>query len=357
MKNTFRELLEEEIESNRNNDFPPEPIRDAVKTKSSLKAKLLKFVFTLRGQLKKTPEIEEYFSRFDNLFGLLADSHSKDLLIKLVAFRKLGQKKYRLPRFYDRFHENVDDLKKHIDYATTVKVEPNRWVMGLANIKPLGFDISLYSTPIGIYVDFVLQQYRYKNGNTEIKANEGDVVLDLGGFTGDTALYFSHLVGATGKVFSFEFIPSNLKILEKNLSLNNHLSSNIKVVKRPVWIKPGLKIYFTDKGPASRLKTAKPLKFDGMCESVSIDDFVRSEKLEKVDFIKMDIEGAELPALKGAESTIRRFKPNLAIAVYHSLDDFVNIPAFIDSLDLKYRFYLDHFTTGKNETILYCTQN
>ena len=46
----------------------------------------------------------------------------------------------------------------------------------------------------------------------------------------------------------------------------------------------------------------------------------------------MDIEGAELPALKGAERSIKRYRPNLAISIYHSLDDFLDIPEYINSL-------------------------
>jgi hypothetical protein len=73
----------------------------------------------------------------------------------------------------------------------------------------------------------------------------------------------------------------------------------------------------------------------------------------RIDFIKMDIEGAELPALKGAVKTIRKFKPKLAIAIYHSWDDFTGLPAFINSLDLGYRLFIGHYTIHAEETILF----
>jgi hypothetical protein len=72
-----------------------------------------------------------------------------------------------------------------------------------------------------------------------------------------------------------------------------------------------------------------------------------------VDFIKMDIEGAEMQALRGAEESIRRFRPKMAITVYHSLEDFWEIPKWIAQLGLGYRFYLRHFTIHQEETVLF----
>ena len=69
---------------------------------------------------------------------------------------------------------------------------------------------------------------------------------------------------------------------------------------------------------------------DKQIETTSIDDFVRRNGIARIDFIKMDIEGAELVALQGAAATIRTFKPKLAIAVYHRPTDITAIPAWID---------------------------
>ncbi len=112
-------------------------------------------------------------------------------------------------------------------------------------------------------------------------------------------------------------------------------------------------MYYIDRGPGSRVFMKKDQSFDGEVKSLSIDQLVKDMNLEKIDFIKMDIEGAEPYALKGAEATIRKFRPKLAIAIYHSLDDFTNIPKFINELDLGYKFYLAHFTIHAEETVLY----
>ena len=87
--------------------------------------------------------------------------------------------------------------------------------------------------------------------------------------------------------------------------------------------------------------------------TLKIDDVVGTAEFPKVDFIKMDIEGAEQQALRGAVGCIRRFKPKLAITVYHSLQDFWEIPQWIDNLGLGYSFNLRHFTIHAEETVLF----
>jgi hypothetical protein len=88
---------------------------------------------------------------------------------------------------------------------------------------------------------------------------------------------------------------------------------------------------------------------------VTIDDFVADRGLARLDLIKTDIEGAEMGALRGAEQTLRRFRPNLALSVYHKDSDFVEMPGYLEGLNLGYRFYLDHFTIYGEETVLFAT--
>jgi hypothetical protein len=67
----------------------------------------------------------------------------------------------------------------------------------------------------------------------------------------------------------------------------------------------------------------------------------------------MDIEGAEMPALGGAIETIRKFKPKLAISVYHRTQDLYEVPQLIKNIDSRYKFYLGHYTIYKEETVLF----
>ena len=69
--------------------------------------------------------------------------------------------------------------------------------------------------------------------------------------------------------------------------------------------------------------------------------------------IKMDIEGAELDALRGAEGTISKYKPLLAICVYHKRDDLLTIPEYIKSIVPEYRLFLRAYERTTTELVLY----
>ncbi|MCD6064245.1 MAG: hypothetical protein K0R82_2156 [Flavipsychrobacter sp.] len=204
-------------------------------------------------------------------------------------------------------------------------------------------------------IDFMLEQYRYKSSEKLIAVRPGQVVIDAGGCWGDTALYFASKTGSSGQVYTYEFVPHNLEIFRKNISLNPHLAPIVNIVEHPVWEKDGIDMYFVDNGPGSKVSFDKLDDYDGVVKTKTIDTMVKERNLERVDFIKMDIEGAEPYALKGAEETIRRFRPNLAIAIYHGMEDFVNIPLYIESLGLGYRLYLGHYTIHAEETVIFAT--
>jgi FkbM family methyltransferase len=85
-------------------------------------------------------------------------------------------------------------------------------------------------------------------------------------------------------------------------------------------------------------------------ETIMIDELVDGEP---VTFIKMDIEGAELEALKGASKTILDYKPRLAISIYHKPEDVVDILTYINSLVPEYRFWIRQYHYFGSETVLY----
>jgi FkbM family methyltransferase len=148
--------------------------------------------------------------------------------------------------------------------------------------------------------------------------------------------------------------PSNIEIIKRNLELNPSLADKIAIVPKALSSHFGDLLTFKDTGPGSRSSS------DGsgvQVETQAIDDFVRQKSLAKVDFIKMDIEGAEPAALIGAEQTIREHRPQLAISVYHDPAHLSSIPNWIAGLDLAYRFWLDHFTVHLEETVLFARAN
>lgn len=81
-----------------------------------------------------------------------------------------------------------------------------------------------------------------------------------------------------------------------------------------------------------------------------LDDLLQGRK---VTFIKMDIEGSELAALRGAEQIIREQRPKLAICVYHKPEDMWEIPSLILQYHPDYKLYLRHYSISNTETVLY----
>jgi FkbM family methyltransferase len=319
-----------------------------------LKTRIKRFLKQILGKVPSVKMVD-YLDRFGKLYDLLSDQASKDLLVELAAYRELGSTKIRLPLFQENYREEVLALKKYMDLNDELSIKSSDWKLFRTDLRLMGYNIEAYMLPMIVQVDFVLKQYEYHHGDCNVMVELGDTVFDLGGFIGDTALYFAELVGEKGNVHVFEFIPSNLELLSTNLNLNQALKETIKVVPNPVWNEPGKTAWFTDQGPSSRVAFREFVGSEGSVASISIDSYLVKNKIQKVDFIKMDIEGAELYALQGATETIRKYKPKLAIAIYHSLDDMVNIPKFLQDLNVGYKFYLGHYTIHKSETILFAT--
>lgn len=294
-----------------------------------------------------------HLAQMEYLFSIL-NKEGKILLIELIAYRVLGRKKVKLSINDSKFEEQLELVDSLMNASKEIDPGFMHFVLYEYDLTSIGKPIKLYFTKIGVMTDFILEQYAYKlNNKTVIEAESGDTVLDLGACWGDTALYFAEKVGKAGQVKSFEFIPNNIDLFNKNINLNPNLKSRIQLVTQPVTDKTGERIYFMDNGPGSRV-SVKPFKEQtGEATTITIDDFVEKEQLEKVDFIKMDIEGAEPYALKGAIKTIMKYKPKLAIAIYHSLGDFVSIPKWIADLNIGYELYLGHYTIHSEETIIF----
>lgn len=87
-------------------------------------------------------------------------------------------------------------------------------------------------------------------------------------------------------------------------------------------------------------------------ETISIDELLDGSE---ASYIKMDIEGAEYEALLGASKTIEKFRPKLAISIYHKEDDLWKLPYYLMKNYPFYRFYIRHYTDITTETVLYAT--
>ena len=329
-----------------------------------LAKKARKFLFSnrihvdeLNKYMGKLYSLSKYEGGLELMYQSLSDESSKEMLIDLMCYKILGEAKFKLRTNKPENLLQLQEIEQLTDRKESIDPRFMNTILHKYDLNPIGRNIRMFFSGPGIHSDFYLEQYRYNHEGKEIAANEGDAVIDAGGCWGDTALYFADRVGPKGKVYTFEFIPNNINILNKNFDLNPHLRERFQLVERPLWNESHKKIYFKDMGPGSRISFEGFEGMEGSTETLTIDDFVAQNNIEAVDLIKMDIEGAEENALEGARAVIRRFKPKLAIAIYHSMEQFVGIPKWILDLNLGYKIYLDHFTIHEEETMIYAVAN
>ncbi|ABC82298.1 FkbM family methyltransferase [Anaeromyxobacter dehalogenans] len=300
-------------------------------------------------------------AEFERAWGALADADSRHWMLELCAHRALGAA--RVPVRFDaaRARALEDEVQgRLLRERGAVPASATRgashafqgWRLDRYDLRPAGLPLELLSTAEYVVATFFLRQYQLERAGVRVAAAEGDVVVDGGGCFGETALHFAHQVGPGGRVLSFEFLPAHLEVFRANLALNPALAGRVEIVPEALWDRSGEALPFTEHGPATHLGAA-PGAAAAVARTCSVDDLVEARGLPRVDFLKLDVEGAELAALRGAERTLRRHRPKLAIAAYHRPEDLGALPAWIDGLRLGYRLYLDHFTPGAWETIAF----
>jgi len=292
------------------------------------------------------------FRKLNDCAENLADHTSKNMLKQLLALRTLGLRKICPP---------VDVSHMLKNYALAQECQT-----GSSKISFGPFEFAKYLVPFeGQFVNFdgwlgnvaatfFTRQYYFERNNINISPKAGDIVIDAGACFGDTALAFAITVGPQGRIYSFEPMPDQRKVFETNMAGNPDIQKTIELFEWALDSRSGRTLRFSKSGAASRISKESG---EFAVETITIDDFVSKFELPRVDFIKMDIEGAESSALAGAAETIRKFKPRLAISAYHSLHDLVGLIGKIQEIDIKYRFYFDHHSTHYEETILYAVSS
>lgn len=153
----------------------------------------------------------------------------------------------------------------------------------------------------------------------DIHLSERDIVLDLGANMGLFSVY-----AVSKKCISYAFEPDS--DLQQVISRHSELNGNkIHIVPYAVSNQCGeAKFYIDSFNSGANSMVIQDGGGEKRCVSIqqiTIDEFVERQKLERVDFIKADIEGAERLMLMGAENTLRKFAPKLALCTYHLPDD------------------------------------
>jgi FkbM family methyltransferase len=220
----------------------------------------------------------EQLHKFQEVYDLLDDDDSRRTLIWFI--------KFRIACF---LLQSKEEAGVHFSPV----ISPAEWRDMSEKAKALPENILEENLDIDLIENFLLDGYNLP-GICGVEPH--DVVLDLGAFNGNSSIAFSRPAGPQGTIYAFEPNPVMQGILARNLAKMGCSMgcSNVEIIPRGAGDKPDV-LKFTVKGAASRFDP------DGEIDVPvgKVDDFVFERGLSKVDFIKLDVEGHELPALRG----------------------------------------------------------
>lgn len=288
---------------------------------------------------------------------------------------QLRQRGVTVPAFIDTYKNgeflstpiiSIEEYKRNFGSVPIVISSPNHTEEIEMILKKNGLDNYTnfelqYSSDTFLYTQSPEAIRLYKESGspqyfslTELPHVEDEVFVDCGAYTGDSTRDFimwskagSHIQNTQEiipykSIFAFEPDPWCYEVCCEDFKK----LKGSKVFKAGVSDKTGTLNFQATSDGASKITD----KGDIEIKTVALDEALEGEK---VTFIKMDIEGAELSALKGAEKIIRQRKPKLAICVYHKYEDIWEIAEYIWSLNPDYKMYLRHYSNSWIETVLY----
>ena len=304
-------------------------------------------VFDLGKHVRYLDFFESHYEDLFRTWERLADQASRDLLVSLIRYRLAGHLHVRLPGG----RLSLLDAMARIPAAGPSTYAAAGMFGGLVryDVEWNGIRLEVDSVRGALVSTLINGQYFFERGGVRIAPEPNDVVIDGGSFTGDTSIIFAKVVGRNGRVFAFDPLQAHVDICRHNFARPGY--ENVSVIGA------GLSDRTVDAPPIPGAAYNPGLSIaggnDGPIPLVRIDDLLLEGRIPRVDYLKLDVEGSELEALRGSLAAIHKFRPKLAISLYHKPQDYFELVDFVHDLGLGYRFFLDHHTIYEEETVLY----
>lgn len=239
-----------------------------------------------------------------------------------------------LDEFEDKFHQNFQQFENVFNLLCDK--ESKDVFLALINFK--------LTSNIKYLIDFKDTQYKQYFEDFLHLETDGESFVDVGSFDGGTSLEFIKRCPQYNFIHVIEPIPQNMSITEKALS------KYLNIAYHNVGLSDSQQtIRFIQAGHSSK----QSAKGTVLVKTDTLDNLIKTT----YTFLKMDIEGSELAAIKGAKQSIIKNHPILAICVYHKCDDFWTIPNEILSYRKDYKLYMRHYNEGISETVMYFVPN
>lgn len=195
----------------------------------------------------------------------------------------------------------------------------------------------------GLYLDFGTQYFDVKDVSP---SPDGEIFVDAGCFDGKTSFNASEWAnGNLNKIYAFEPDVNSLENCDAKLQ---SIGCEYELHNFATWDKETMLSFDVHMNAGYGSKVSE---FGASyVKANSIDNIVQGRP---VTYIKLDVEGSELKTLEGAISTIKKWRPKLAISIYHKPEDILELPAFVEKLGLNYKYYIRQYQTRIYETTLY----
>jgi len=174
------------------------------------------------------------------------------------------------------------------------------------------------------YMNYFPADYEAENfAFLKQEVKPGNTVLDIGAHIGFFANITAQMVGHTGKVYAFEPTPSTHEMLQQMCVMNKH-TAIVTPVNKAVGKEDGTITFYVSNDKIDNTNSMLGYRDAANHRPIdialtSVDNFVRQNNLSQVDFIKIDVEGAEYDTIRGAAETLQRFKPACILAIHPKL--------------------------------------
>ncbi|MCM1256279.1 MAG: FkbM family methyltransferase [Roseburia sp.] len=231
---------------------------------------------------------------------------------------------------YELFYNRIKEIKEHYedivwmfgklqDYKS--KCVLNSIIRYWLDYSPLHLEKIISETMYDQYFDLDL-----------ISCDENEIFVDVGGYHGETVINYVKNFGNYKKIICYEMFEENMNVCQDRLRTYHDIEFRQCAVGD---ISGGVYINVNNEVSVSSITSDSGAR----CHMITLDEDVK----EKITFLKMDIEGNEYIALKGARNHIQKDRPKLAIACYHGNQDIWQLARLVQEIEKDYHFYLRYY--------------
>lgn len=260
----------------------------------------------------------------------IADSKSLWAIPIKVVFYRFFNKYYEVNKIIKSTHIS-DDESIHVELINGLKFEcppsqkeadinfTERYKYGKKDKMDKILNVSKYYFMYEILSELYIHSEYFKF--FDIKP--GDTVIDAGANIGGFTIQAAQKTGPRGMVYAIEPDEQNIETLKRNIEHNK--LHNIVIVPQAIWSERCTKEFHISNRPGEHtlLNYDNDLFSEGRTINIqcdTLDNIIKNFDIERVNYLKMDIEGAEIEALKGAKNLLSNFSPNLLIEALHEVD-------------------------------------